>query len=76
MHRRDTVAQLSKLTPFDTAVNRLPQSPEDSLIHSAEDRLTDCNQLSQLLSSSRTDSDDNSLDISLPEIPVEWNLCS
>ena len=37
----------------------------------AEDRLTDCNQLSQSLGSSRTDSDDNSLDISLPEIPLE-----
>ena len=37
MHRRDTVVQLPKFTPFDTAVNRLPQSPKYSLIVSAED---------------------------------------
>ena len=52
----DTVVQLPQRTPFDTIVNRHPQSPADSLIDSAQDRLTDCNQLSQSLDTSRTDS--------------------
>ena len=56
MHSRDTVVQLPKLTPFDTAVNRLLQSPEDSPIDSADDRLTDRDQLSQSLDSSHADS--------------------
>ena len=58
-------------TPFDTTVNRLLKSPTDSLIDSAQDRLTDPNQLSPSLDSSRTDSRDNSLDISLPELPIK-----
>ena len=68
---RDTVIQLPKLTPFNTVVNRLPESPEDSLIDSSEDHLTDRDQLSQSLDSSHTGSQDNSLDASLPEIPME-----
>ena len=57
--------------PFDTTVNHDSQSPADSLVDSAQDRLTDCDQLSQSLDTSRTDSSDNSLDILLPELLIE-----
>ena len=68
----DTVVQLPQRTPFDTTVNRHPQSPAaDSLVDSAQDRLTDHNQLPQSLDNSRTDSSDSSLDILLPELPIE-----
>ena len=40
-------------------------------IDSPQDRLTDRDQLSQSLDTSRTDSRDNSLDISLPELPIK-----
>ena len=58
-------------TPFDTTVNRHSQSPADSLVDSAQDRLTDRDQLSQLLDTSLTDSSDNSLGILLSELPIE-----
>ena len=61
----------AKLTPTDTAANQLSQSPENSLIDPTEDRLTDLDPLLQSLDSSQTDSEDNFLDISLPELPVE-----
>ena len=67
----DTVVQLSQRTPFDITVNHHPQSPIASLIDSAQDRFTDRDHLSQSLDSSRTDSRDNSLDISLPELPMK-----
>ena len=67
----DTVVQLPQHTPFDRTVNHHPHSPTDSLVDSAQDRLTGRDQLSQSLGSSRTDSSDNSLDISLPELPKE-----
>ena len=70
-HRGDTVVQLPKLTPFDTSVNQLPLSPEDSLVDPADNHLTDLNSPSRSLDSSQTDSDGNSLDNSLPEIPIE-----
>ena len=70
-YRADIVVQLPKFTPFDTAANQLSQSPEDSLIDPTEDRLTDLNPLLQSLDSSQRDSEDNSLDTSLPEIPIE-----
>ena len=57
--------------PFDTPVNHDSQSPADSLVDSAQDHLTDCDQLSQSLDTSRTDSSDNSLDILLSELPIE-----
>ena len=41
IQRGDPVVQLPKLTPLETTVNHTPQSPEDSLIHLAEDRFTD-----------------------------------
>ena len=66
MYRAD-----AKLTPTDTAANQLSQSPENSLIDPTEDRLTDLDPLLQSLDSSQTDSEDNFLDISLPELPVE-----
>ena len=65
MYTADTVIQLPKLTPIDTAATQLSQSPEDSLIDPTEDRL------SQSLDNSRSDSEDNSLDTSLPEVPME-----
>ena len=65
----DTVIQLPQRTPFDTTVNRHPQFPTDSLVDSAQDHLTDHDQLS--LNSSRTDSSDSSLHMSLPELPIE-----
>ena len=71
IHRGGTVVQLAKVNPFKIAVNQLPQSPQDSLIDLAVERLLDRDQLSQFLDSSQTDSDDNSLDISLPEVPVD-----
>ena len=61
----DTVVHLPQLTPIDLAVSQLSQSPEDLLIDPAEDRLL------QSLDSSQTDSEDNSLDTSLPEVPME-----
>ena len=67
----DTVVQLPQRTPFDTTVNRHPQFPADSLVDSAQDHLTDRDQLSQSLDSSRTDSSEISLDISLPKLPIE-----
>ena len=70
-YRADTVVQLPKLTPIDTAANQLSQFPKDSLIDPTEDRLTDLDPLSQSLDSSQTHSEENSLDISLPELPVE-----
>ena len=72
IQRGDTVVQLPQSTPFDTTVNRHPQSPAaDSLVDLAQDRLRDHDQLPQSLDSSRTDSTDTSLDISLPELPIE-----
>ena len=71
MYRADTVVQLPKLTPIDTAVNQLTQSPDDWLIDPAEDCLTDLSPLSQSLDNSQTYSEDSSLDTSLPEIPIE-----
>ena len=71
IQRGDTVVKLPQRTPFDTTVNRHSQSPADSLVDSAQDRLTDRDQLSQSLGTSPTDSSDNSLDISLPELPTE-----
>ena len=71
IQRGDTVVQLPRRTLFDTTVNCRPQSPADSLVDSAQDCLTDRGQLSQSLNTSRTDSSDNSLDISLPELPTE-----
>ena len=71
IYRADTVVQLPKLTPINTAANQLSQSPEHSLIDPTEDRLTGLDPLSQSLDSSQTDSEDNSLNISLPEIPME-----
>ena len=71
LQRGDTVVQLPQRTPFDTTVNRHPQSPTDSLVDSAQDHLTDLDQLSQSWGSSRTDSSDHFLDISLPELPIE-----
>ena len=69
-HRGDTVVQLPKLTLFDTTVNQLLLSPEDSLVDPADNHLTDLNSPSRSLDSSQTDSDDNSLDNS-PEISIE-----
>ena len=72
IQRGDTVVQLPKLIPFDATVYHQPQSPTDSLIHSVQDRLPDHDQLSKSLDSSRTDySHDNSLDTSLPDLPIE-----
>ena len=71
IQRGDTVVQLPQRTPFDTTVNRHPQSPSDSLVDSAQNRLTDRDQLSQSSDTSRTDSSDNSLDILLPELLIE-----
>ena len=71
IQRGDIVVQLPRRTLFDTTVNCRPQSPADSLVDSAQDCLTDRDQLSQSLNTSRTDSSDNSLDISLPELPTE-----
>ena len=67
----DTVVQLPQRTPFDATVTRHPQSPADSLVDSNQDRFTNRDQLSQSLDASRTDSSDNSLDTSLPELPME-----
>ena len=67
----DTVVRLPQRTLFDTTVTRHPQSPADSLVDSVQDRLTDRNQLSQSLDTSRTDSGDNFSDTSLPELPIE-----
>ena len=67
----DTVVQLPQRTPFDATVTRHPQSPADSLVDSTQDRFTNRDQLSQSLDASRTDSSDNSLDTSLPELPME-----
>ena len=50
----DTFIYLPQRTPFDTTVYRQPLSPTDSLIDSAQEPLTDRDQLSQLLDSSRT----------------------
>ena len=69
--RGDTVVQLPQHTPFDTTVTRHPQSPVDSLLDSAQERLTDRDQLSQSLDTSQTDSSHNFWDISLPELPIE-----
>ena len=71
VQRGDTFIQLPQRIPSDTTTNRQPQSPADSLVDSAQDRLTDCNQLSQSFDNSRTDSSDNPLDISLTELPIE-----
>ena len=40
--RGDMVVLLQQLSPFDTPASQLPQSPENSLIDSAEDCFTDC----------------------------------
>ena len=61
--RGDTVVQLPQRTPFDTNVDRHPQSPADSLVDAVQDHLTERDQLSQSLGTSRTDSSDNSLGI-------------
>ena len=58
-------------TPFDTTLNHHPQSPTNSLVDWVQDRLTDHDQLSQLLDASRTDSSDTSSNTSLPELPIE-----
>ena len=71
VQRGDAFIQLPQRIPSDTTANCQPQSPADSLVDSAQDRLTDCKQLSQSLDNSRTDSSDNPLDISLPELPIE-----
>ena len=71
IQRGDTVIQLPQRTPLDTTVNRHSQSPIDSLVDSAQDRLTERNQLSESLDSSRTDSSDISLDTPLTELPIE-----
>ena len=71
LQRGDTVVQLPQRTPFDTTVHRHSQSPADSLVDSAQDCLTDRNHLSQSLDTSQTNSSNNSLDISLLELPVE-----
>ena len=71
IHQGDTVVQLPQCTPFDITVNRQPQSPTDSLINSVQDCFTDRDQILQSLDSSRTDSSDNSLDISLPELQIK-----
>ena len=44
-HRGGTVVQLAKVNPFNTAVNQLPQSPQDSLIDLAVERLLTSLQL-------------------------------
>ena len=67
----DTFIQLRQYTPFDTTVNCHSLSATDSLIDSAQDRLTFRDQLSQSLDSSWTDSSDHSLDSSLPELLIE-----
>ena len=67
----DTVIQLRQYTPFDTTVNCHSLSATDSLIDSAQDRLTFRDQPSQSLDSSWTDSSDHSLDSSLPELLIE-----
>ena len=67
----DAVAQLPQHVPFDTTVNRHPQSPADSVVDLAQDRLTDRDQLWQSLDTSLTDPNDNSLDILLPDLPIE-----
>ena len=41
MQRGYMVVLLQQLSPFDTPVSQLPQSPENSLIDLAEDCLTD-----------------------------------
>ena len=71
IQQEDTVVQLPQRTPFDTTVNHHPQFPTGSLVDSTQDHLTDRGHLPQSLDSSRTDSSENSLDISLPELPIE-----
>ena len=71
LQRGDTVIQLTQCTLFDTTVNYHSHSPADSLVDSAQERLTDCDQLSQSLDTFGTDSSNNSLHISLPELPTE-----
>ena len=71
IQRGDTVIQLPQRTQFDTTVNRHPQSPADSLVDAVQYHLAERDQLSQSLDTSRTDSSDNFLDISLPELPIE-----
>ena len=71
VQRGDSVVQLPQHTPFDTTVTRHPQSPADSLVESAQDHLTDRDQLSQLFDIFWTDSSDTSSDTSLPELPME-----
>ena len=56
----DIVMQLPKLTSIDTVVNRLSLPSEDSLLDPTDNHLTD-----------QADSEDNSLDTSLPELPIE-----
>ena len=63
--------ELYSIQREDTAVAHPPRSPTDSVIDFAEGRLTDHDQLSHSLDSSRTDSNDNSLNTSLPEVPIE-----
>ena len=60
MYRADTVVHLLKLNPIDTTANWLSQHPEDLLIDPTEDRLW------KFLDNSQTDSEDNSLETSLP----------
>ena len=60
VQRGDIVMQLPKLTSTDTVVNRLSPSSEDSLLDPTDNHLTD-----------QTDSEDNYLDTSLPELPIE-----
>ena len=65
MYKADNAVHLPKLTPIDTPANQLSQSPEDLLIESTEDCLL------QSLDCSQMDSEDNSLDTLLPEVPME-----
>ena len=85
-HCQVTFANLQKkyfnsptLTHIVTATNQnqLPQSPDNVLIDPEEDSFTNQNQLLQSLEDSWIGSEgDDSMDASLPEIPMRWNLCS
>ena len=67
----DIVVQLTKLTSVDTVVNRLSPSSADSLLDPTDNHLPNISSLSQSLDSSPMDSEDNSLDTLLPELPKE-----
>ena len=64
-HKAATVIHLPQFAPINPAADQSSQFPEDPLVDLKEDRL------SQPLDSSRPDSEDNSLDTSLSDIPVE-----